>query len=66
MARCMLKVKSLLGYFWGEAVSTTVHILNQAPTRTLDGKTLYEACHDEVPTVHYLQAFGCITHVKIT
>jgi transposase InsO family protein len=28
MARCMLKAKHLLGYFWGEAVSTVVHIIN--------------------------------------
>jgi transposase InsO family protein len=28
MARCMLKAKDLPGYFWGEAVTTAVHILN--------------------------------------
>jgi hypothetical protein len=32
MARCMLKGKGLHGYFWGEVVSTVVHILNRAPT----------------------------------
>jgi hypothetical protein len=53
MAQCMLKAKGLPGYFWGEAVSTAVHILNQAPTRALNSKTSYEAWHGEVPTVHY-------------
>jgi IS30 family transposase len=43
MARCLLKTKALPGYFWGEAVVTTAHILNRAPTRALDGKTPYEA-----------------------
>jgi transposase InsO family protein len=39
MARCMLKTKGLPGYFWGEAVSTAVHILNRSPMRALDGKS---------------------------
>jgi hypothetical protein len=53
MAQCMLKAKGLLAYFWGEAVSTAVHILNRALTRALNGKTPYEAWHGEVPAVHY-------------
>jgi hypothetical protein len=60
MARCMLKAKNLLGYFWGEAVTTAVHILNRAPTRALDGKTPFEAWHGERPHVHYFRIFGCI------
>lgn len=66
MARCMLKTKGLPGYFWGEAVSTAVFILNQAPTRALDGKTPHEAWHGERPAVHFLRTFDCIVHVKIT
>jgi hypothetical protein len=66
MARCMLKTKGLPGYFWGEAVSTAVFILNRAPTRALDGQTPYEAWHGERPAVHFLRTFGCIAHVKIT
>jgi hypothetical protein len=62
MAQCMLKVKGLPGYIWGEAVSTAVHILNHA----LDDKTSYEAWHGEVPAVHYLRTFGCIAHLKLT
>jgi hypothetical protein len=66
MARCMLKAKGLPGYFWGEAVSTAVHILNRSPTRALDGKMPYEAWHGEIPAIHYFRMFGCIAHVKIT
>ena len=53
MARCMLKTKGLPGYFWGEAVSTAVFILNRAPTRALDGQTPYEAWHGERPAGHF-------------
>jgi hypothetical protein len=38
-----MKAKSLLGYFWGEAVMTTVFILNRLPTRTVDGKTPFKS-----------------------
>jgi hypothetical protein len=62
----MLKAKGLPDYFWGEAVSTAVHILNRSPTRALDGKTSYEAWHDKIPAVHYFRTFGCVAHVKIT
>ena len=60
----MLKIKGLPGTFWGEAISTVVFILNRAPTRSIDGKTLYEACHGVRPAVHFLRTFGCIAHVK--
>jgi hypothetical protein len=29
--------------FWGEAVMTVVHLLNQSPTKSLEGKIPYEA-----------------------
>jgi transposase InsO family protein len=32
MARCLLKSKKMVGEFWGEVVSTAVHILNRAPS----------------------------------
>jgi hypothetical protein len=66
MVRCMLKSKQLLGYFWGEAVTVVVYILNHSPTCAIDGKTLYEAWHDTTPAMHYLCTFGCVTHVKVT
>jgi hypothetical protein len=66
MARCMMKAKSLPSYFWGQAMSTTVFILNRSPTRVVDGKASFEAWHDETPTVHFLCTFGCIAHVKNT
>ena len=62
----MLKAKALPRYFWGEAVTTVVHVLNRAPTCALDGKTPFEAWHGKCPPVHYFRTFGCIGHVKNT
>ncbi|RLN39601.1 hypothetical protein C2845_PM01G10330 [Panicum miliaceum] len=64
-ARSMLKAKGLPGTFWGEAVTTAVFILNRSPTRSLDGKTPYEA-HGDRPAVSFLRTFGCIAHVRNT
>jgi hypothetical protein len=66
MARCLLKAKRLPGYFWGEAVSSAVHVLNRSPTRALAGKTPFEAWYGKRPHVHYLRTFGCMGHVKYT
>jgi hypothetical protein len=69
MARFMLKVKQLLGYFWGEAVTMAVLSMcstDLAPTHALDGNTPFEAWYGEQPHVHYLRTFGCIGHVKNT
>jgi hypothetical protein len=60
----LLKSKNIPGRFWGEAVSTVVHILNRAPTRSLQGLTLYEAWHNKKTKVDYLHTFGCVAHVK--
>jgi hypothetical protein len=62
----MLKAKNLQGFFWGEAVTTVIHILNRAPTRALDGMTPFEAWYGRKPHVHYFRTFGCVSHVKDT
>jgi hypothetical protein len=62
----MLKAKNLPGFFWGDAVTTAVHILNRAPTRALDDMTPFEAWYRREPHVHYFRTFGCVSHVKDT
>lgn len=64
MAHSLLKSMRVPAMFWGEAVKTTVHILNRAPTRSLDGMTPYEAWHKRRPNVRCLRTFGCVAHVK--
>jgi hypothetical protein len=39
-------------------------LLNRAPTRSLQGKTPYEALYKKKPKVHYFRMFGCVAHVK--
>jgi hypothetical protein len=45
MARALLKQRGMPGVFWGEAVVTTVCILNRSPTKALNGRMPYEAWH---------------------
>lgn len=64
MARSMMKAKKLPSFFWGEAVTTAVHVLNRTFTRSVDGRTPYEAWHGRRPSVEHFRVFGCIAHVK--
>jgi len=41
-ARALLKQRGMLVTFWGEAVNTTVHLLNRSSAKS-EGKTPYEA-----------------------
>jgi len=43
MVRCLLKSMDVSSLFWGEAVKTVVYILNRSPTKSLSGKTPFEA-----------------------
>jgi hypothetical protein len=65
-ARSMLKGRGLPGWFWGEAVSTAVYVLNRCPTKSVDGMTSFEAWHGKKPAVHHLKTFGCIVYVRNT
>ena len=45
-------------------MTTTVFILNHAPTKALTGKTLFKAWYGRKRSVSFLQTFGCIGHVR--
>jgi transposase InsO family protein len=64
MARSLLKGRQVPAEFWGEAVVTAVYLLNRAPTKSLAGRTPYEAWHGVKPSVAHLRTFECIVHVK--
>jgi hypothetical protein len=64
MARCLIKSMGMPSFFWAEAVTTAVYILNRAPTRSLDSVTPYEAWHGHKTNVQHLRTFGCTVHVK--
>jgi hypothetical protein len=59
MARALLKQRRLPAWFWGEAVVTAVHLLNQMPTKALSGMTPYKAL-----VVAHLRTFGCLAFTK--
>jgi hypothetical protein len=50
--------------FWGEAVVTAVYILNRSPTKTLNGRTPYEAWHGRKTAVSHLWVFDCLVFGK--
>jgi hypothetical protein len=65
IARCMLKGMGVPAHFWGEAVSTAVFLLNRSYTRSVEGRTPYEARHGVKPDVKFLRVFGCRAHAKV-
>jgi hypothetical protein len=65
-ARCMLKAMGVPPQFWGEAVSTTVFVLNRAYSRSVQGKTPFEAWCGRKLSVDFLCVFGCVAHAKVT
>ena len=62
----MLKEKNLPRELWGEAMSTTVYLLNRSSTRSLQGLTPYEAWIGRKPSIEHLRVFGSVVHVKYT
>jgi hypothetical protein len=67
MARSLLKTRGLPAAFWGgEAVTIAVYLLNRAPTKSMAGKTLFEAWHGHKPAIEHLRVFGCVAYVKAT
>jgi hypothetical protein len=64
MARALLKQRGMSAVFWGEAVVMVVYILNRSPTKTLNGRTSYEAWHGRKPAVSHLRVFGCLAFGK--
>jgi hypothetical protein len=65
MARALFKQRKMPARYWGEAVSTAVFLLNRAPTKSLNGKTPYEAWTGKKPYVSFLHTFGCLAYAKI-
>lgn len=60
----ILKHKLMSWEFWGEAINKIVYLLNQAPTKCLEGMTLYEVWIGRKPHISYLKVFECVIYVK--
>src|ERR1700694_3802540 len=51
--------------FWGEALSTFLHVLNRTPTSALSSMTPFEAFFGKKPSVAHLNVCGSRAHVHI-
>ncbi|KAJ9544263.1 hypothetical protein OSB04_023970 [Centaurea solstitialis] len=63
MVRSMMCRSTLPVLFWGHALETTVHILNRAPTKSVE-KTPYELWKGKKPKISILKIWGCEVYVK--
>lgn len=64
-ARTLLSDARLGKDYWGEAVSTSVYLLNRSPTKRLWNKTPYEVWTGDKPDLSHLRTFGCEAMVQI-
>ncbi|MCO5568402.1 hypothetical protein L7F22_022101 [Adiantum nelumboides] len=55
----MLSMASLPPKFWGEAVMTSVHIINRSPSTPLNFKIPQEMWTGKKPNYDKLRVFGC-------
>ena len=52
--RSMLADSRLPHKFWAEALSTAAYLVNRSPTKSLHGKTPFEALYGKRPNVNHL------------
>ncbi|KAJ9556554.1 hypothetical protein OSB04_011168 [Centaurea solstitialis] len=63
MVRSMMCHSTLPVLFWGHALETTAHILNRAPTKSVE-RTPYELWKGKKPKMSFLKIWGCEVYVK--
>ncbi|KAJ9542012.1 hypothetical protein OSB04_028518 [Centaurea solstitialis] len=63
MVRSMMRRSTLPVSFWGHALETVAHILNRAPTKSVE-KTPYELWKGKKPKMSFLKIWGCEVYVK--
>lgn len=56
MTRCMLK--NIPNFLWGEAMCTTIYILNRCPTKAIERKNMYETWMGKKPNISHFKVFG--------
>ena len=62
IVRSMMSHASLPDSFWGYALQTAAHILNQVPSKTVLG-TPYERWSGKKSVLNYFRIWGCPAHV---
>ena len=64
-ARTLLIASFVPSHFWGEAVSTTVYLINRQPSSKLAGKCPGEVLFGIPPNYDHLRVFGCTCYVLL-
>src|SRR5437588_5454093 len=64
-ARTMLLESNLLEFFWAEAISTAVYVMNRSLTKAVTGKTLFEAKSGGRPELSHLCRFSCDAYLHV-
>ncbi|KAA0049915.1 gag/pol protein [Cucumis melo var. makuwa] len=65
MVRSMMSYAQLPSSFWGYAVETAVHILNNVPSKSVS-ETPFELWRGRKPSLSYFRIWGCPAHVLVT
>jgi transposase InsO family protein len=65
IGRAMLNEKNLPNYFWAEAITIAVYIMNLTPIVVVHGMTPEEKFTSKKPDVLHLRVFGCISYVHV-
>jgi len=65
MVRPMLAAHNIPFCFWGEAISTAMHIKNRTPNASIGFKTPYELWYGRKPSLDHLRVFGCTAWVHV-
>ena len=64
--RCMLVSAKLPKSFWGEAVNTTVYLINKCPSAALNYKVPEEMWNGVAPNNQHFRLFGCVAYAHIS
>ena len=65
LARAMMIARNVPQFLWEYAIKRTAYICDRASTKSLSGKTPYEAWHGTTPDVSHLREFGSPIYVLI-
>lgn len=69
VSRSLLFQSGLPLKYWGEAVLTSVFLINRTPMSVLNGLSPFELVYKQIPKLEFLRVFGCLcfaTRVNIS
>ncbi|DBA02746.1 TPA: hypothetical protein N0F65_010674 [Lagenidium giganteum] len=63
--RALLLEGNLPKQLWAECLCHVTTLLNMTPSSTTQARTPYKLWNDRIPSMHYLNVFGCAVYVHI-